>query len=207
MKLVVFGATGGTGRQVVEQALAAGHTVTAVARRPAAIAIQHERLEVIHGDVLEPDTLAQAIAGKDVVVSALGVRTREPTTVYSEGVANIMRAMQAAGVRRLICVSASGLDPGPILQRWLAKPLLWRLFKYSYADMAIMETEIKRSNLDWTVIRPPRLTDSPRTGQYHTAVNRRLTRGWRVSRADLADYVVTHLDDPNAYRAQVEIAY
>jgi putative NADH-flavin reductase len=207
MKLIVFGATGGIGSQVISQALATGHTVTAVARHPAAITTQHARLTVVQGDVLEPHTLDQPIAGQDAVISALGVRTRAPTTVYSEGVANIMRAMQAANVRRLLCVSATGLDPGPLLQRWLAKPILWRIFKDMYTDLVSMEDHVKRSDLEWTIVRPPRLTDGPRTGQYHMAVNKQLTRGALISRADVADYMLTHLDDRSCYRAQVEIAY
>ena len=97
MKLIVFGATGGTGRQVVETALSAGHTVTAVARRPEALALRHDRLVVLRGDVLEPATFAQPLAGQDTVVSALGVRSRAPTTVFSAGVSNIMQAMKAGG--------------------------------------------------------------------------------------------------------------
>ena len=207
MKLIIFGSTGGIGSQVVPQALAAGHTVTAVARNPAAISIQHERLTVLQGDALEPHTLAQPIAGQDAVISALGVRTRTPTTVYSEGVANIMCAMQATNVRRLLCVSATGLDPGPLLQRWLAKPILWMVFKEMYTDLVRMEDEMKRSDLEWTIVRPPRLTDGPRTGKYHMTVNKHLTRGALISRADVADYMLTHLDDRSCYRALVEIAY
>jgi putative NADH-flavin reductase len=207
MKLIVFGSTGGIGSQVIAQALAAGHTVTAVARNPAAISTQHERLTVVQGDVLKPCTLAEPIAGQEAVISALGVRTRGPTTVYSEGVANIMRAMQVTGVPRLLSVSAIGIDPGPLLQRWLAKPILWRLFKDMYTDLVRMEDEMRRSDFEWTIVRPPRLTNGSRTGQYHMAVNRHLTRGGLISRADVADYMLTHLDDRSCYRAQVEIAY
>src|SRR5574341_1684600 len=156
MKLVVIGATGGTGSQVVEQALAAGHRVTAIVRRPAAVALQHQRLEVIQGDVVEPATLAQPISGKDAVVSALGVTTDGPTTLFSTCIANIMQAMQSARVRRLVCISAGGLDPGPGLLRWLAKQLLWVMFKEAYTDMARMEAAVKASDLDWTIIRSPR---------------------------------------------------
>jgi putative NADH-flavin reductase len=207
VKLIVFGSTGGIGSQVLPQALAAGHTVTAVARNPAAITLRHERLTVVQADALEPRTLDQPLAGQDAVISALGVRTRAPTTVYSDGVANIMRAMRAANVRRLLCVSATGLDPGPLLQRWLAKPILWMLFKDMYTDLVRMEAEMRRSDLEWTIVRPPQLTDGSRTGQYHMAVNKHLTRGAQISRADVADYMLTHLDDQAAYRAQVEIAY
>ncbi|MBI1878941.1 MAG: SDR family oxidoreductase [Chloroflexi bacterium] len=207
MKLVVIGATGGTGSQVVEQALAAGHMVTALVRRPIAVTLQHNRLEVIQGDVFEPVTLAQPISGQDGVVSALGITTAGPTTLFSTGIANIMQAMQSANVRRLICVSAGGLDPGPGLLRWMAKQVLWLMFKDAYTDMARMEAAVKASDLNWTIIRPPRLTDRPRTGQYHIAVNKHLARGWSISRADLADYIVTHLEDPQTYCAQVEVAH
>jgi putative NADH-flavin reductase len=145
--------------------------------------------------------------GQDAVVSALGVTTREPTTLYSQGNANIMRAMQAAGARRIICISASGLDSGPLWQRLIAKPLLWLFLKNMYSDLVRMETVVKDSGLDWTIIRPPRMTDNPRTGQYHVAVNQHLSPGLKISRADLADYIVKHLDDSATYCGLVEIAY
>ena len=207
MKLVVFGAQGGIGTHVVEQALSAGHEVTAVARRPLALTLRHERLEVIKGDVLEPASIRESVIGKDAVVSALGVRNRAPTTVYSEGVANIMLAMQAAHVRRLICVSASGLEPGPPWQRLFAKPLLWLILKNMYSDLVRMETVVKASDLDWTILRPPGYTNGPRTGRYQTAVNQHLSRSLFISRADIADYIVTHLDDPATYCGLVELAY
>jgi len=207
MKLIVFGATGGTGSQVVEQALQAGHEVTVIARRPSATTIQHQQLQVVQGDVFEPATFAGAMKGQDAVVSALGVATREPTTLYSQGNANIMRAMQAAGVRRIICISASGLDPGPLWQRWIAKPLLWLILKNMYTDLERMEAAVRDSDLDWTIMRPPRMTNEPRTGQYHVAVNKHLSRAWKISRPDLADYIVKHLDDVMIHCALVEIAY
>ena len=145
MKLIVFGATGGIGSQVVAQALDAEHTVTVVVRRPAALTIQHARLTVARGDVQEPATFEHLMAGQEVVVSAIGARTRAPTTVYSDGVANIIQMMQANGVRRLLCISASGLDPGPLLHRWLAKHILWRLLRKSYTDLVRMEAVVKAS--------------------------------------------------------------
>ena len=193
MNLIVFGATGGTGRQVVAQALTAGHAVTAVARRRDALAIRHDRLAVLHGDVLEPATLAQPLAGQDAVVSALGVRSRAPTTVFSAGVSNIIQAMEAAGVRRLICISAAGLDPGFGLLRWIAKSILYAMLRHAYDDMRRMEALVKDSGLDWTIIRAPMLMDEPRTGQYQIATNKHLARGRSIARADLADYIVTHL--------------
>ncbi len=207
MKLIVFGATGGTGKQVMEQALEAGHEVTVIVRRPDAITIRHERLKIVQGDVLKPSEFKHTLAGQDVVISSLGVANREPTTVYSQGVANIMDAMWAANVRRIICVSASGLDPGPLWQCVIAKPLLNFAFKYGYADMRLMEAKVRESHLDWTIVRPPRLTDETRTGKYQIALNKHLSSGWKISRADLADYIVRHMDDPMTYCGHVEIAY
>src|SRR4051794_28190380 len=110
MNLIIFGATGGIGQHLVAQALEAGHKVTAVARRPGAIQIQHPHLTVMQGDVFQPETLRQPMIGQDAVLSSLGSVGNAPTTVYSEGVRNIMAAMQTAQVRRILCVSASGLE-------------------------------------------------------------------------------------------------
>jgi putative NADH-flavin reductase len=180
--------------------------VTALARRPDALAIQHERLTMLRGDVLESTTLAQPLAGQDAVVSALGVHSRAPTSVFSAGLSNIMQAMKTAGVRRLICISAAGLDPGPGLLRSISKSILYRMLRHAYEDMRRMEALVKESGLDWTIIRAPMLTNKPRSGEYQIAANSHLSRGWSIPRADLADYIVTHLADPGSYRALVEIA-
>ncbi len=207
MKLVVFGATGGIGAQVVEQALAVGHEVTAVARRPQAITRRHECLQVVQGDVLDAASVRAAVLGRDVVVSAIGARDRAPTTVYSEGIAKIMQAMQAAHIRRIFCISASGLDPLPLWQRLIAKPMLWLIFKNMYTDLVRMEAEVSASDFDWTILRPPQLTDGARTGHYQAAVNQQLARIRVISRADVADYIVKHLVDEKTYRSVVELAY
>ncbi len=207
MKIIVFGATGGTGSNIVRQALEAGHDVTAVARNPFAITLKHPQLEIVHGDVLASESLVPIISRHDAVVSALGANLREPTILYSIGITNILNAMKEIDVRRLLCISAGGLDPGPLLQRLIAKPLLWWVFKNGYTDMARMEALLQDEGLNWTILRAPRLTDNPRMGKYHTAVNTHLSSGWSLSRADLADYLVVHLNDPTTYRAIVEIAY
>ena len=207
MKLIVFGANGGIGRHVVEQGLAAGHNVTAVARRPESVTIQHSNLTVRPGDVLDPAGLAPLLVGQEAVVSALGVHSRAPTVVYSQGVANILQAMQAAGVRRMLCISATGLDPGQWLQHYLAKPLLWAILREMYTDLVRMEDTVKRSGAEWTIIRPPNMSDKPRTGRYKVACNEHLPAAWTISRADVADYIVRHLTDADTYRSWVEVAY
>jgi putative NADH-flavin reductase len=206
MKLAVFGATGGIGSQVVSQALAAGHEVTAIVRRPSAVDLRHECLEVIRGDALEPATLQEPIHGKDAVISALGVSSLAPTTLYSAGSANIIRAMQTGGVRRLVCVSAIGLDPGPPLQRLIAKPILWMIFRNAYRDLIRMEAEVRLSNLDWTILRAAQLTNGPHTRQYQTAVNKHLSKPSSVSRADVADGILALIDNHTTYCATVEVS-
>ena len=207
MKLVVFGSTGGIGAHVVEQALEAGHQVTAVARRPEAVTLRHKCLEVVQGDVLDAESVRGVVIGKDVVVSALGARDRGPTTVYSQGNINIIQAMKAAHVRRIFCISASGLDPAIWWQKVAAKLFLWPLLNNMYSDLVLMEKEVSASNLDWTILRPPQLTNKPRTGHYQSVVNQQLSHGSRISRADVADYIVTHLNDKATYEGLVELAY
>ena len=205
MKLIVFGSTGGIGSQVVAQALDAGHQVTAVARRPEMITIQNERLRVARGDALELASFQQVLTGQEVVVSALGILTKETTVFYSSSMNNIMGAMRASGTRRLLCVSAGATDPGG-WQRWIIKPILWRLYGGMYTDLLRMETAVKASDLYWTILRLPRLMDEPRTGHYHVAINRHLTLGVSISRSDVADFIITHLTDPATYHATVELA-
>lgn len=206
-KLMIIGATRNTGQYVMQQALASDYDVTVVARDRTRIAAQHNHLIVRQGDVMNQATLLSAMTGQDALVSTIGGTSRAPTTLYSEGMRHIIAAMRAAGVKRLIAVSAAplGIDAGDTLpSRLLMKPLLLAVFKNVYADMARMEEEIRTSDLDWTIIRPPRLTDKPPTGRYRTALNR---RGYTVARADLADAIITLLDDPTAIHATVSIGY
>ena len=209
MKIAVFGATGGTGRQVVMQALENGHEVAAIVRKPEMLDIRHERLEVIKGDVLDPSSIAQPIAGKDAIVSALGVSHRNPTSVYSDGTSYMMKAMHATGVRRLICLSSAGLEipaDTPMLQRLVIRHFIQKIYKHAYEDMERMEAKVRTSGLDWTVIRPPRLTNGARAGVYRTAINGPLSRAQGISRADLADFMVRSLTDRASFHAVVEIS-
>jgi uncharacterized protein YbjT (DUF2867 family) len=169
------------------------------------LTIQHERLQAVRGDVFEPANFRQALVGQDAVVSALGVLTKEPTVFYSSSMGNILDAMRTAGVRRLLCVSAGATDPGG-WQRWIIKPILWRLYGGMYADLLRMEAAVKSSGLDWTILRPPRLMDEPRTGRYHVGINRHLAFGVSISRGDVADFILTHLVDPATFHTTVELA-
>jgi putative NADH-flavin reductase len=209
MKVTVFGATGGTGKQVVEQALAAGHEVTALARNADALP-ERAGLTVVPGDVLDLAAVEKAVAGSDVIVSALGVGDRKPTKVYSEGVGNILRAMKAEGQRRIIAVSADGVEPNPnvnIGQRLVMALVVARIFRHQWTDMLTMEHELAASDVDWTVIRPPRLNDGDHTGVYRVSPDEAMKESSSISRADLADYIVTHLAAEETYHKLVWISY
>jgi len=207
---MVFGASGGTGLEVVEQALEAGYQVSVVLRHPDAFPIRHELLRIIKGDVLQPLTYENAFFGIDTVISCLGTRNREPTTIYSEGVTNIVTAMKKLNVDRIICLSAGAVVVPPnasFIMKFVIKNILQRLFKYSYADMLKMETYLLNSTSNWTVIRPPRLLNGDKTGKYRTVINEFLTGMSSLTRADLAHYILHHLDDEKTYKSKVEISY
>jgi putative NADH-flavin reductase len=213
MQLTIFGASGGTGHRLVEQALAAGHTVTAVVRDPARLPVRHDRLKLVVADVLDPEAITPAVADADAVVSALGPRSsRNRSSITSAGMASILKAMRTAGSSRLVVVSAAPVasdDHGTTLPyRLLVKPLLLRaLLGGLYADLAVMEETVRRSGLAWTILRPPQLTDGPRTGSYRQATDANLRRGYRISRADLADAILAALEDPDSVKATITIGY
>ena len=211
MRVAVFGSTGGTGRSAIEQALGVGDKVTALARRPEALAEFGEKINVVAGDVLDPSAVSRAVAGAEVVISALGIGMhRHATTVYSQGTANIVDAMRTEGSRRLLVVSTASLElPAPRqFGAWmLSKFVLHKILAKPYADMASMEQLIRDSDVDWTLVRAARLTKGPTTGVYRTAIGEKLSGGWSISRADVAHYCLTHAADASTFRQTVEIAY
>jgi putative NADH-flavin reductase len=210
MKLTILGATGATGTDLTSQALAAGHEVTAVVRDPARLAVPAQpRLRTVTADVMDPTSIIPVIASADAVISAVGPRGTGPTTVIRDSVHSIIQAMGKTGTRRLLQVSGSVVaDEGesPYL-RYLLKPLARRTFlRHVCADMRHAEDEIRDSNLDWTIFRPPALTSKAATGTYRTAIDRNLPHGFTVSRADLAACMLARLDDPAVIHRHVSIA-
>lgn len=210
MKLTIFGATGATGTELTERALAAGHQVTAVVRDPARLSVPaHEGLRAITADVMDPDSIAGAIAGADAVISAVGPRGTGPTTVIQDSVRSIVTAMDKTGTRRFLQVSGSIVadDGESAYMRYLLKPLARRTFlRHVCADMRHGEELMRRSDLDWTIIRPPSLTSKPAQGTYRTAVDRGLPHGFTISRADLAAWTLTLIDDPDTVHKHASIA-
>ncbi|MGW7402411.1 NAD(P)-dependent oxidoreductase [Streptomyces sp. NPDC054833] len=225
MKLTVFAATGGVGRHLLEQAVAAGHDVTAVVRNPANLAGRGGRVRVVTADLAAPDpgVLASAVDGRDAVLSGLGPRRpRADAGITSRGTEAVVAAMRATGVRRLVVVSAAPIgtvasparpnppkhDPGDgFFMRHLGAPLARTMFGAHYADLAVMEDLVRDSGLDWTISRPPRFTDKPLTGVYRTAFEQNLRGGTSISRADVAHHMLSVLDRPETIRRTMGVAH
>jgi len=201
---------GRTGLQLAEQALNAGHFVTAVVRSPEKFTLGHKNLYVHKGDVLDLNSFNHVMKGHDVVLSTLGATSTAPTTVYSEGVRNIIQAMNVNGVSRVIVLSALAVEINPTMALWqrlFIKFILQPILKNMYADTLKMEYILKQARLDWTIIRPPQLTNSSVTGKYRVKVGTHLPRANKISRADLAHYMLHHLFDKSTYCNTVELAY
>jgi uncharacterized protein YbjT (DUF2867 family) len=165
MRVLVFGATGGTGRQIVAQALERGHEVTAFVRNPEKLPAQRPRLRIAQGDIRQPDVIRAAMPGQQAVLSALGAITLGPSTLLSDGLREILGAMEASGVPRIVWESALGVGEtrgklGPIYN-WFLVPFLLR---HSFADKERQESILRASPLDWTIVQPGALTNGPLTG-------------------------------------------
>jgi putative NADH-flavin reductase len=211
MRLVLLGATGGTGREVLERALAAGHEVTAVVRDRSALPARYG-LTVEQGDVTDADLLERYLVGADALVSALGSRAslREPVTLYSRSSEAMVEALGRARVKRLLVVTAGGYVKDSSAHwwfRWAMQPILVRVLRHAYDDMQRMEAIIERSDLDWTIVRPARLVDGPETGSYRTVTGGLVPSGWTIARADVAHLLLDALAHNRFVRELVSVAY
>jgi len=209
MNITVFGATGGTGTALVEQALAAGHEVTAVVRDPARMKVApHPRLRVVTADVMDPASIAPALAGTDAAVNTVGPHGLGRTTIQQDSVRSILQAMHQVGARRLLHISGSStVDDGESwYMRFPVKPLARATFLgNSCTDMRGAESLIRASDMEWTIFRPPALNSKPARG-YRTAIDRNLPHGFSVTRADLAACMVAMLPEPTIVHRHVGVA-
>jgi putative NADH-flavin reductase len=221
VKLALLGATGGVGREVLSQAIAAGHAVRAVVRNPSKLPAD---VDVVRQDLATPDADVLAVAMRDVdaVISAVGPHRAAEAGIVAPATAAITHAMDCAGVRRLVVISAAPVgvvpsthqphppryDPGDdLLMRYLLSPLIRRLFGRHYTDLAAMEDLLQDGSLDWTCVRPPRLTNGPLTRTYRTAIDRNVRQGLFISRRDVAHLMLTVLQQRETVRHVVGVAY
>lgn len=195
MKLLIFGSTGSIGRQLVNQALEQGHTVTAFARDTAKVDIKHNNLQIAQGDVMDPASVEKVVQGQEAVLCSLGAGRKG--TVRSEGTRNIISAMEKVGVRRFICQSTLGVgDSRGNLNVFWKYIMFGLLLRPAYADHVSQENYVKQSRLDWTIVRPAAFTDGERTGQYqHGFSGSDKTTKLKISRADVADFMLKQLID------------
>jgi putative NADH-flavin reductase len=209
MRLLVFGATGATGQQILMQGLQQGHELTVFVRDPAKLTLREDGLRVVVGSVPEnADAICGAVRGQDAVISALGVRNSlKSGNLISRSMQAIVPAMEREAVRRLILTSAFGVGDtrrdAPLLPRIMYRVLLNDIF----ADKAAGEQYLRKSSLDWTLVYPVLLTNGPRTGQYRAGERLRLRGLPMISRADVADFILKQLQDTTYLRKGVAISY
>ena len=220
MKLTIIAATGGVGAELLEQAVAAGHDVTAVVRNPGKLSRQAYSVTV---DLAAPDpaALESAVAGADAVLSGLGPHSNADAGITAQGTLAIVAAMKITGVRRIVAVSAAPVstvptpgrphppkhDPGDgFYMRHLFSHVASAMFGKVYADLARMEDILAGSGLDWTVVRPPQLTGKPLTGTYRTAYGQNIRGGRSVPRADVAHLMLAVLGRPGTIHQAIGIA-
>jgi len=210
-RIAVFGASGGVGGNVVRQALDAGHHVTAIIRESAAFELTHSALDVVRVPGLtDPTPLIPGLNGVRAVISGVGPRGPRGGPVASTATHSILGAMEAVGISRFVAVSAVHVGPIPdgesFLNRHILLPLISSLLRDLHADLVSMEQEIRRSQTEWTIIRPPRLVNKSLTRAYRRKIGGNVPRGYTISRANVAHAMLAALNDPKTIRQPVGVA-
>jgi putative NADH-flavin reductase len=192
MKISIFGASGKTGILTVFQALNQGHEVTAFTRQASKVTIQHPKIHIIQGDVLDYEKVKQAVTGQDVVICTLGVNKNKPNTILSDGTRNILNAMEEDRVKRFICMSSAGIlgnDSG----FWFGKIFMPLFLRHIFNDKIRQMKVVQESKAEWVLIRPVGLTDAPKTGKYKITLG--IPSSSTIPRADVADFMLKLMTD------------
>ena len=209
MKVLVFGASGGTGRELLQQALDQGMEVTAFVRDATKVEdIQHPNLAVVIGNVLNIEDVSRAVAGHDAVLYAVGAGPRR-TTIREQGTRNVIEAMQAANVKRLVCLSSFGVGDSRTDLSFFTRYVVVGIFlRHAFADHERQEAVVEKCALDWTLVRPPHLKDGAHTGEYQHGLTLAYgnIKGW-ISRGDLADFMLKQLEDDRYSRQAPRVSY
>jgi putative NADH-flavin reductase len=194
--IVVLGAAGRTGHLIVEEALRAGHRVTAAVRTPETFPAATPRagLRVVRADVRDTRGLRDVIRGHDAVISAIGPAGRKAHGLYSAGARATVTAMRDTGVDRYLAITSVGVRHDDPHLSWWYRNLIWPIGKDLYADMSLMEDIVRATDLDWTLVRPTYLQDRETDGAYRVTDNSTPENGWRITRVDLARFIIEELD-------------
>ena len=210
LRVLIIGASGGTGRQLVQQALDLGHQVTAFVRKPARLKIEHPNLKVVQGNVLDYASVEAAMPGQSAVICALGhKRWFYPTRILSEGTRNILRAMKARNVPRFICETSLGIGNaagrGGFFNTFFVIPFI---LPFYFWDKVRQEEIIAESDRDWVIVRPGHLTNGAARGQYrHDLKPGDFVLGARISRADVADFMLKQMTDDDYLGTAVAVRW
>lgn len=202
MKLIIFGATGGTGQQLVRQALKQGNSVTAFVRSPEKLNLKNNNLSVIRGDVLDKTAVEKAVQGHDAILVALGVKPPSRKVVVGPGTQNILAAMKKHAIRRIIVESAMFMDEALRQKSFLMRLLIATLMKGLYQDKLVQEKAVMESGLDWVIVRPTALTEGAKSG-WQVRDPREAGMTSRISRANVADFMLKQLKDNSYLRRTV----
>lgn len=210
MKIVIFGATGATGQELVKQALASGHEVTALARNPAKLAMRVQ-LRVVKGNALDAEAVASAIAGQEAVITALGSRSLNDNVLLPRSMTQILAGMKQHGVRRLIVTGASGTMPkaeerlGPV-KRAIFRLVKATLLRKPFESQTEMQKMVRASDTEWTIVQPPRLLNTAGKGQVRIDGEALPANGVTIPRADVAQFMLEQLKSAEWVRRDVYIA-
>ena len=208
MNILLFGATGGTGRQVISQGIEAGHLITAFVRNPKSLQIKSKRLTVVTGNILSAKDVEEAAKGQDVVISTLGNKTShalwETNHTISDGVKNIISAMKKEKVKRLLFVASFGVNEKIFLPE---KLFIRVILKNIFADIPLQEQRIRGSGLEWTLVHPARLTNISRIGRYYAQEDLPIGIFSQISRAGVADFLLNNISNRSVIGKTITLSY
>lgn len=209
MNILIFGASGNTGRELVRQALSEGHNVTAFVRTTGKLTVTHDRLKIIQGNVKDYSSVENAIKNQEAILSALGVsKPLNNDPVVIEGIKNIIKAMEQVNVKRFIYLSFLAVGDGRNDAGFIIKNIISRVVRNEIADHEAKEHLINSSTLEFTIVRPPKLTNGSKKGHYRSGENIKAESIFPVmSRADVADFMLKQLTDKTFLRKAVRIMY
>jgi putative NADH-flavin reductase len=216
MNIAIFGASGGTGTLLLERCLAAGHGVTVLIRRPDSLRVsgEHSDVRIVQGSAFDSMAVRETVDGADVVLSTLGAHSPlRNENVLPRAVPLIVEAMRQVGVRRIVALGSAGALPDSLSKqsawrRWIVQKIVYNSFlKWPVAEQVSQYATLSRSDLDWTMVMPPMLTNGAARGQFHVDGEALPRNGSRISRTDVADFMMQQIDNPQWIRRGVYISW